>query len=78
MLKGSSSNLLKNLSPYERYIIFLVFKEEKDFVEMSKILQKDRRSIQQHYKKIIEKVKNNNEEALKKRNKRKDKVSEED
>ena len=68
LLKGSSNNLLKNLSGYERYIIFLVFKEGKNFVEMSKILQRDRASIKEHYKNIIEKVRKNNDETLKKRN----------
>ena len=59
LLKGTNFKLLKNLSPYERYIIFLVFKEEKNMLEMSKILQKDRRIIKIHYHKILEKIREN-------------------
>ena len=68
LLEGSNNRLLKDLSGYERYIIFLVFKEEKNMVEMSKILQRDRRAIKNHYEKILERIKGNYENANKKRN----------
>lgn len=57
LLKGTSYGPLKHLCGYERYIIFLKFKEEKSILEMSKILQKDRRIVKKHFDLIIEKIK---------------------
>jgi hypothetical protein len=57
LLRGTNHGPLKYLCGYERYIIFLKFKEEKSILEMSKILQKDRRIIKKHFDLIIEKLK---------------------
>jgi len=64
LLQGSDFNFLKGLSPYERYIIFLKFKEEKSILQMSHILQKDRRVIKNHFDSIILKLKENHSDGL--------------
>ena len=57
LLEGSECFLLKELSPYERYIIFLKFKEDKSILQMSYILQKDRRVVKKQFDSIISKIK---------------------
>jgi hypothetical protein len=64
LLKGTDYHCLKGLSPYERYIIFLKFKEDKSILQMSYILQKDRRVIREHFNSIILKIKENNFNGL--------------
>ena len=59
LLHGMDFTLLNNLSPYERYIIFLKFKEDKSILQMSHILQKDRRVVKNHFDSIIIKIKEN-------------------
>ena len=57
LLTGTNYGPLKSLCGYERYIIFLKFKEDKSILEMSRILQKDRRVVKKHFDLIIEKIK---------------------
>ena len=57
LFEGTNYPPLRILSPYERYIIFLKFKEEKSILQMSKILQKDRRVVKSHFDSIIKKLK---------------------
>ena len=64
LLHGIDFVLLKNLSPYERYIIFLKFKEDKSILQMSHILQKDRRVIKNHFDSIITRIKENHSNGL--------------
>ncbi len=64
LLHGIDFILLKNLSPYERYIIFLKFKEDKSILQMSHILQKDRRVIKNHFDSIITRIKENYSDGL--------------
>ena len=64
LLKGTEINLLKNLSPYERYLIFLKFKEEKSILQMSYILQKDRRVVKNHFDLVINKIKENHSNGI--------------
>ena len=64
LLQGAECVLLRELSPYERYIIFLKFKEEKSILQMSRILQKDRRVIKNHFDSIILKIKENHSNGL--------------
>ena len=59
LLRGTNFALLKNLSPYERYIIFLKFKEDKSILQMSRILQRDRRMVKNHFDSTIERIKEN-------------------
>ena len=42
------------LSPYERYLVFLKFVEEKSIVEISYIVQKDRLTVKKQLDEIIE------------------------
>jgi len=64
LLHGMDFTLLNNLSPYERYIIFLKFKEDKSILQMSHILQKDRRVVKNHFDSIIIKIKENYSDGL--------------
>ena len=64
LLEGTDYSFLKELSPYERYIIFLKFKEEKSILQMSRILQKDRRVVKNHFDSIILKIKENYSNGL--------------
>jgi len=57
LFHGVEFTLLKDLSPYERYIIFLKFKEDKSILQMSHILQKDRRMVKSHFDSIIKRIK---------------------
>ena len=64
LFHGIEASLLKDLSPYERYLIFLKFKEDKSILQMSYILQKDRRIIKNHIDSIIIKLKENHSNGL--------------
>lgn len=64
LLYGVEFVLLKDLSPYERYIIFLKFKEDKSILQMSRILQKDRKVVKSHFDSIIERIKENHRNGL--------------
>lgn len=59
LLHGVEYAPLRGLSPYERYIIFLKFKEDKSILQMSRILQKDRRMVKNHFDSIIKRIKEN-------------------
>jgi hypothetical protein len=64
LLDGTGSVFLRELSPYERYLIFLKFKEDKSILQMSNILQKDRRVVKNHFDSIISKIKENYSNGL--------------
>ena len=54
--KGTNYYPLSELSPYERYLLFLKFKQDKNILEIADIVQKDRYTVSQHMKKIFEKM----------------------
>lgn len=47
---------LCNLSPYERYLIFLKFKEEKSIIEVAWIVQKARRIVSIQLKNVLNRL----------------------
>ncbi len=64
LIKGVNYNLLANLSPYERYLIFLKFNEDKNLKEIAKIVQKDSRMIKKHLNSILYKLKETRADGL--------------
>ena len=64
LIEGTDFQLLSVLSPYERYLIFLKFKEEKSILQMSFILQKDRRIVKKHFDLIMQKIKENSTNGI--------------
>ena len=64
LIKGVNYNLLADLSPYERYLIFLRFNEDKNLKEIARIVQKDSRMIKKHLGSILTKLKDSSHNGL--------------
>lgn len=56
LLHGCSMFPISELSPYERYLILLNFKEEKNILEIARTVQKDRGLVGRQLKAVIEKL----------------------
>ena len=56
LVEGTSYWPLYNLSPYERYLIFLKFKEEKSIVDIAYTVQKHREVISYQLKRILNRL----------------------
>lgn len=56
LLKGTDFHPLSVLTPYERYLIFLKFKEEKTILEIAYIVQKTKKTVCVHLQKTIKKL----------------------
>ena len=56
LLEGTDYWPLCNLSPYERYLIFLKFKEEKSIVDMAYTVQKHREVVAYQLKRILNRL----------------------
>lgn len=56
LLHGTDYWPLCNLSPYERYLIFLRFKEDKSIVEIAYIVQKHREVISKQLRSILNRL----------------------
>ena len=53
---GTDFYPLSELSPYERYLIFLKYQEDRNILEIAQVVQKDKMTIQRHLKKIHTKL----------------------
>lgn len=56
LVYGSDYEPLVQLTPYERYLIFLKFKEDKTILEISHIVQKHYETIYEHLNQIFAKI----------------------
>lgn len=59
LLYGDKEGMLKDLTSYERYLIFLRFKEDKTIPEISFMVQKTSETVADHLSKILDKIKFN-------------------
>lgn len=64
LLYGTKEGMLQDLSPYERYLIFLRFKEDKSISEISTIVQKTSVTVDLHLSKVLDKIKQNSKIVL--------------
>jgi hypothetical protein len=56
VFEGSDNNMFKELSHYERYLIYLNFKEEMSLRDMAKKFGRSKNTIHSHLKQAIEKL----------------------
>ncbi len=56
LIIGSDHLFLNDLTAYERYLLFLKFKEDKTIKEISILTQKHNETIQEHLAKIFNKI----------------------
>jgi len=58
LLEGSPDKPLLGLSTYQRYLIYLYYVEGKSIVQISKQLDRNRRTITRHFDETMDKIKN--------------------
>ena len=63
LLYGTSYRFLSDLSPYERYLIFLRYKLDRTILEIAYAVQKDDITIERHFKKIFNKIRSKHVEC---------------
>jgi hypothetical protein len=56
LIIGSDHLFLNDLTAYERYLLFLKFKEDKTIKEIASLTQKHNETIQEHLTKIFNKI----------------------
>ena len=56
LLNGTDYFPLSELTAYERYLIYLKYKEGKTIVQISQVVQKERHTVSSHMKKATEKL----------------------
>jgi hypothetical protein len=60
LLQGTSFFPLSCLNAYERYLIFLKFKQDKTIIEIADIVQKERRTVSRHIKQTLKRLRSIN------------------
>jgi len=56
LIRGTDFWPLSILTPYERYLIFLKFKEEKSIVEIAEMTQQTRQTVSTHLRRVLRKL----------------------
>ena len=63
LIHGTEFTPLASLTPYERYLIFLKFREDKSTLEIAEMVQKTYETVYEHINEIIAKVRSNERDA---------------
>lgn len=63
VIKGTTIYPLQDLTPYERYLLFLRYKTEKTTVEIAYVVQKDRKTVSRQLARIHNKLRRLADEA---------------
>lgn len=56
LIYGTDFEPLMTLTPYERYLVFLKFREDKTMLEIAHMVQKNHETIYEHFNQIISKI----------------------
>jgi hypothetical protein len=56
LARGTDFYPLSELSAYERYLIFLKYKEDRNILEIAQVVQKSKMTVQRHLKRIHTKL----------------------